>query len=851
MLLYPTLTGQMLTGFVNQYRDGGWLNRWSAPGYAGATPGTSLDVVLAQAYLEGIRNFPAQEAYQGMKKDAMVVQTSGAVGRQGLTTSQFTGYSPTDAGSGSVDWALEDDINDYGIGAMAGALSSAPGVNAAQQASYQADSRYFLAQSENYINLFNPNVGFFEGRNSSGAWRQPASQFDPRVWGNEYQEADGWPYAFYTPQDGQGLANLYGGSQGLASKLDQYFSTHETAQYGGSYGGANAIHEMVEAATDNQGQWELNNQPGFGIPYFYDFTSEPYKAQSILRTALQRDFNGNAIGQGYPGDEDNGALSSWYIFSALGIYPLQSGTAGYVVGSPLFPSATIHLPNGRQLTIDAARNSTSNVYVQSLSLNGRPVSATHLSQSQLAGGGVLRFTMGPRPSSWGSGASDAPASLSTAGRGTTMLQDAATPGAGTATGSGGTDVSALFDDTSATQVTFNSATPWVRYDLPQPTKVAYYTLTSGSAAGDPAAWSLEGSDDGTHWTTLDTRSGQTFTDRQQTEDFAVASPGDYRNYRLVITANSGTVTTTLSEIQFLTLGNVPAVPFTDPEAAEPTGGVVAKSGKSVQVTVGAQNITDQAEQVTWSATAPAGVTVSAPASFTAPADAKGTTTATITAPATGGSYPVVFHLTADGAALPPVTLTLLALTPGDLSPYYDNAGVSDDSSPGSGNIDGLSNSYSAQALSSAGITPGGAITSGGLSYTWPNVAAGKPDNVVAAGQTVQLAPASGATTLGILGAATYGPSQGTATITYTDGSTQDFTLAFNDWTQGGSPPAGETVVASMPYRNSPAGASKSATYLFATNVALQAGKTVASITLPAKVNQGEIHVFAITTGSAA
>jgi hypothetical protein len=420
-----------------------------------------------------------------------------------------------------------------------------------------------------------------------------------------------------------------------------------------------------------------------------------------------------------------------------------------------------------------------------------------------------------------------------------MLQDAATPGAGTATGSGGTDVSALFDDTSATQVTFNSATPWVRYDLPQPAKVAYYTLTSGSAAGDPAAWSLEGSDDGTHWTTLDTRSGQTFTDRQQTEDFAVARPGDYRNYRLVITANSGTVTTTLSEIQFLTLGNVPAVPFTDPEAAEPTGGVAVKSGESVQVTVGAQNITDQAEQVTWSATAPAGVTVSAPASFTAPADAKGTTTATITAPATGGSYPVVF------------TLTLLALTPGDLSPYYDNAGVSDDSSPGSGNIDGLSNSYSAQALSSAGVTPGGAITSGGLSYTWPNVAAGKPDNVVAAGQTVQLAPASGATTLGILGAATYGPSQGTATITYTDGSTQDFTLAFNDWTQGGSPPAGETVVASMPYRNSPAGASKSATYLFATNVALQAGKTVASITLPAEVNQGEIHVFAITTGSAA
>jgi hypothetical protein len=165
-------------------------------------------------------------------------------------------------------------------------------------------------------------------------------------------------------------------------------------------------------------------------------------------------------------------------------------------------------------------------------------------------------------------------------------------------------------------------------------------------------------------------------------------------------------------------------------------------------------------------------------------------------------------------------------------------------------MDGLSNSYSYQALSSAGITPGSAITAGGLSYTWPNVAAGEPDNVVAAGQTVLLAPTAGATTLGILGSATYGPSQGTATITYTDGSTQDFTLGFSDWTLAGGLLPGDTEAAQMPYRNSPAGASKSTTCLFTTTVALQTGKTVQSITLPANVNQGEIHVFAITTGNA-
>jgi lysophospholipase L1-like esterase len=184
-----------------------------------------------------------------------------------------------------------------------------------------------------------------------------------------------------------------------------------------------------------------------------------------------------------------------------------------------------------------------------------------------------------------------------------------------------------------------------------------------------------------------------------------------------------------------------------------------------------------------------------------------------------------------------------------LSDYFDNIGITNDSSPGSGNIDLLANSYSYQALSAAGITPGSTITSGGLSYTWPDSAAGAPDNVVAAGQTVLLTPAAGATTLGILGSATWGPSQGTATITYTGGSTQTFNLAYSDWTLAGGLLPGDTEVAQMPYRNSPAGANNSATYLFTTTVALQAGKTVQSITLPAIVNQGAIHVFAITTGN--
>ena len=195
--------------------------------------------------------------------------------------------------------------------------------------------------------------------------------------------------------------------------------------------------------------------------------------------------------------------------------------------------------------------------------------------------------------------------------------------------------------------------------------------------------------------------------------------------------------------------------------------------------------------------------------------------------------------------------TVLDIPPtATLSDYFDNIGITDDSSPGAGNIDLLGNSYSSQALSAAGLTPGGTITSGGLSYTWPGAAAGAADNVVAAGQTMLLTPAAGASTLGILGSATWGPSQGTATITYTDGSTQAFTLAYSDWTLAGGLLAGDTEVAQMPYRNSPSGPGNSATYLYTTTVPLQAGKTAQSITLPASVSQGQIHVFAITTGTA-
>lgn len=849
-LLYPTLTGHMIQGFLNQYRDGGWLNRWSGPGYNGATPGTDADAAIADAYLDGVTDFDVTEAYQAMKKDATVVSSAGAIGRQGLAQSQFLGYSPTDAGTSSTDWSLENDMDDSGIAALAGALADDPAASAADRAQYRADASYFTDQAQNFLRTYNPVVGFFEGRDAAGAWAQSASQYDPRVWGNEYMEGDGWTYSLSVPQNVAGLADVYGGQAGLAGKLDQFFSTHETAQYGGSYGGANAIHEMVEAATNDEGEWDLSDEPGFGIPYLYDDTSQPYKAQSLVREALARDFTGSEIGQGYPGDEDNGALSSWYIFSALGFYPLATGTGAtsYAIGSPLYQSATIHLENGRDIRIDAPGNSTGNVYVQSLKLNGRAMQSTSIPVADLQRGANLQFTMGAKPSNWGS--SQGAAAGSAAGNGVVQLEDATGPGVGTASGIGGTNVTDLFDNSSSTQVTFNTTAPTVSYDFPAPERISTYTLTSGSVPGDPEAWQLQGSDDGANWTTLDVRSGQSFADRQQTNDYAVANPRAFRDYRLVVTGNSGTATTTLSEMQLMVQQTMPAVSFVEPENAASGAGLTVSPGASSTVTLGAQNLTGKPATVTWTADAPAGVGISASSgSFTLPADGTGKGTVTLTAPQDDGGYPVIFHLSEGGVALDPATVDLTVLTPGDITPYFDNVGVSDDSDQAAGNLDGIGSSLSAEALAAAGYTPGATVSANGLSYTWPDAAPGKPDDVVAGGQDIALAGKPGATTVGLLGTATYGPSQGTATITYTDGSTQQATIGFGDWTSASNLPAGASVAATLAYRNKSAGGSQTApTYLFTSTIALEPGKTVAGITLPGQVSSGELHVFAITVG---
>lgn len=522
--LTPSQAGEMVDGFVQQYKDGGWTSRWSSPGYADLMTGTSSDVAFADAYVKGV-GFDAKAAYDAAVKNATVVPPSSGVGRKGMATSPFLGYTSTTTHEG-LSWAMEGYVNDYGIAKMGEALYKKTG-----DKRYKEESEYFLNRARDYVNLFDSKAGFFQGRNAQGGWRVDSSAYDPRVWGHDYTETNGWGYAFTAPQDSRGLANLYGGRGGLADKLDEYFATPETAspEFVGSYGGV--IHEMTEARDVRLGMYGHSNQVAHHVIYMYDAAGQPWKAQKNVREVLSRLYTGSEIGQGYHGDEDNGEQSAWYLFSALGFYPLVMGSGEYAVGSPLFKKATVHLENGRDLVVKAPKNSAKNVYVQGLRVDGRAWTSTSLPHSLLAKGGVLEFDMGPKPSSWGTGKNAAPVSI-------TQDDKVPAPRADVLKGEG-----ALFDDTSASSATVTTV------DLPVTgtTKAVQYTLTSAAdRTKAPAGWTLQGSADGTTWKTLDTRSGQSFAWDRQTRAFTVGKPGAYAKYRLVLSGES-----VLAEVELL------------------------------------------------------------------------------------------------------------------------------------------------------------------------------------------------------------------------------------------------------------------------------------------------------------
>ncbi|MFI1936986.1 GH92 family glycosyl hydrolase [Streptomyces purpureus] len=508
--LTPRKAGELVDGFVQQYKDGGWISRWSSPGYADLMTGTSSDVAFADAYVKGV-DFDAAAAYEAALKNATVVPPSRGVGRKGMETSPFVGYASTATHEG-LSWSLEGHLNDYGLAKMAEALH-----RGTKKERYKEEAAYFLNRARNYVTLFDAKAGFFQGRDPGGGWRVPSERYDPRVWGYDYTETNGWGYAFTAPQDSRGLANLYGGRPGLAKKLDTYFATPETAspEFVGSYG--SVIHEMTEARDVRMGMYGHSNQVAHHVTYMYNAAAQPWKTQEKVREVLSRLYTGSEIGQGYHGDEDNGEQSAWYLFSALGFYPLVMGSGEYAIGSPLFTKATVRMDNGRTLVVRAPENSARNIYVKGLRVNGKPWHSTALPHDVIARGGVLDFAMDDKPSAWGTGPGAAPVSI-------TRDDKVPVPRADLVRGAG-----PLFDDTSATKAPVGP----VELPVSGEVRAVQYTLTSSDRAKAPAAWVLQGSSDGVTWRDLDRRTGETFAWDRQTRVFSVTAPGSYAKYRLV------------------------------------------------------------------------------------------------------------------------------------------------------------------------------------------------------------------------------------------------------------------------------------------------------------------------------
>lgn len=527
-LLIPKLDGEIIDGFVQEYRDGGWIARWSSPGYADLMVGTSADVAFADAWLKGVHNFDVQSFYQAALKDATVVSPLKGTGRKGLQRSIFNGYTDYAIKEG-FSWSMDGYIADFAIGNLANALAARGDAHDPYQVQYAEDASYFRGRALDYANLFNPNIGFFVARDAQGDWRYTKQNFDPLRWGDDYTETDAWNMAFHAPQDGAGLAALYGGRVALANKLDQFFSTPGVYHVGG-YG--EPIHEMREAQSVRMGQYGHSNQPSHHIIYMYDYTGQPWKAQDKVRDVLSRLYLGSEIGQGYVGDEDNGEMSGWWLFSAAGFYPLRMGTPEYVIGAPYFPHMDIALESGKHIVINAPNVSDTNRYVQSLRVNGQPWNKLTLPHALLAQGATLDFVMGPKPSMWGSDQQDLPPSLTASGKPSPM-HDLVGPGHGEAGSEPAiADLGHLFDHTSDTETQLSAPHPIVSWHFPQAQTVAMYTLTSAKQAPAPSSWTLEASDDGQHWTVLDTRKGERFPWPLQTRAFVIHQPGQHAYYRL-------------------------------------------------------------------------------------------------------------------------------------------------------------------------------------------------------------------------------------------------------------------------------------------------------------------------------
>ncbi len=396
-LMYPSMNAHIMEGLANAYKESGFLPEWASPGHRDCMIGSNSASLIADAYLKGARGFDINTLYEGILKNTQNEGPLSSVGRKGVKYYNELGYVPYDVKiNENAARTLEYAYDDWTIHQLAIALKRP-----------QAEIDLFAKRSQNYRNLFDPETKLMRGKNKDGKFQSP---FNPFKWGDAFTEGNSWHYTWSVFHDVQGLADLMGGKKEFVKMLDSVFvvpPVFDDSYYGG------VIHEIREMQIMNMGNYAHGNQPIQHMIYLYNYAGEPWKAQYWLREVMERMYKPTP--DGYCGDEDNGQTSAWYVFSAMGFYPVCPGTDQYVLGTPLFKKTTVELENGKKVVISASNNNEDNRYVQSLNVNGKASSKNWLSHQELMKGATINFQMSAKPNKQrGTTDADAPYSFSAA-----------------------------------------------------------------------------------------------------------------------------------------------------------------------------------------------------------------------------------------------------------------------------------------------------------------------------------------------------------------------------------------------------------------------------------------------------
>ena len=395
-VMYPSMNEKMQAGLVNAYKESGFLPEWASPGHRGCMVGNNSASIVADAYLCGLKNYDAETLWQAVVHGASAVHpTVSSTGRLGYEYYNKLGYVPYDVKiNENVARTLEYAYDDWCIYEFGKALGKS-----------KKELEPFRKRAFNYRNVFDSETKLMRGRLKNGKFQSP---FSPLKWGDAFTEGNAWHYTWSVFHDPAGLIQLMGCKQTFNNRLDSVFNVPPL--FDDSYYGS-VIHEIREMQIMNMGNYAHGNQPIQHMIYLYGYSGEPWKTQYWIRQTMQRMYNANP--DGYCGDEDNGQTSAWYVFSAMGFYPVCPGAGEYVLGAPYFDEMTLHLENGRTVSIKANGNTDDNCYVNSLTLNGKPYSKNYIKRSDLMQGAQFVYTMSAKPNySRGTAESDAPYSFS-------------------------------------------------------------------------------------------------------------------------------------------------------------------------------------------------------------------------------------------------------------------------------------------------------------------------------------------------------------------------------------------------------------------------------------------------------